>query len=1015
MAEAPVYAVARRFRKQLLEADANSLLKMAGAYKRLLDPVWPRMERLLDKVDDLIQQGQPIGPGLITRLWQEHELQQAYVRQLARFGSESAGRVTDEQRRMVELAFQHSRAMVDAALPPGIDTEVLAEAGLEWTQLHEGAVESLVGSFEQGAPLRELMAQAGAGTPGQVADALTEGLARGLSPRQVARKMKDAEGMGLTRALRVARTEQLRAYREATRATWQANPGIIKGYRRLAAKDGQTCFLAGTLVTTIAGDRAIEGIRRGEWVLTHTGLWRMVSEVMQRPYVGEFTAITLSSGESLEATSEHPVLLERQGELNWYPISCSTPGDRIIHHSKGFPQDVDHDFRDGTVERRIGQADHKVAVGNQAQRFAAISVRPSVPIDPVDFQGHIEIGEIEIDRIPINPCLLLIPNPQGRKALPRRTLGLGFSLVTAIADRAAEFLVAHCRDYAKALAAVLADIHHWRSSAFLRAIMPIGLGASGELLTATVTDHANRLRSPASEAAVDIACADRTLDLELLAAGDACLNEAGCGMLQIPATSGAETPTPSKRARWRTPVRFALGARDENRHTISISCVTKRHHQATVYNLEVEADHTYFANGILVHNCMACIALDGKLYPTNQPFPAHVADRCTMVPATVSYADLGLDVPEPKLEFQTAGDWFKKLPPAKQREMMGPGAFELWQAGKVKLGDFVATKTHPLWGKAELTASLKDMGKPKPPKAPRGPRAPKKPKGPAPVAYPDFKPQMTEDTRRAASKFLERGEKADSNSVARQAKADIEEQLTARMLKDPTATKAFREAWPNEINTLKLAGKTDAEFHAALLANPTHIGHLKNAMRGVVDEWAVTSADNSPQAVAMQELVQAEFPWVQAKAPLYRSPFARQREQLRSDVGTIVKARGPFYRRALRHMYENTQDALQAEGIEEVALVRGMNLAERPKWLEGGKRYDEVEVPLQPMSSFSSQIGTANTFMRSEGVVVGATVHRSWVLGTARTGFGCLNEYEYVVLAGPGKMQLNNIKGQWTQ
>ncbi len=48
--------------------------------------------------------------------------------------------------------------------------------------------------------------------------------------------------MGLTRALRISRTEMLRAFREGTRATYQQNPVTVRGYRRVAAKDADTCM-----------------------------------------------------------------------------------------------------------------------------------------------------------------------------------------------------------------------------------------------------------------------------------------------------------------------------------------------------------------------------------------------------------------------------------------------------------------------------------------------------------------------------------------------------------------------------------------------------------------------------------------------------------------------------------------------------------------------------------------------------------------------------------------------------
>ncbi|MHB1418469.1 MAG: hypothetical protein ACYCX4_02615 [Bacillota bacterium] len=53
---------------------------------------------------------------------------------------------------------------------------------------------------------------------------------------------------------------------------------------------------------------------------------------------------------------------------------------------------------------------------------------------------------------------------------------------------------------------------------------------------------------------------------------------------------------------------------------------------ATVYNIEVEDEHVYYANGFLVHNCTVCGPLHRKLFPIDRiPFggpPGHPRCRC---------------------------------------------------------------------------------------------------------------------------------------------------------------------------------------------------------------------------------------------------------------------------------------------------------------------------------------------------------------------------------------------------
>ncbi len=53
--------------------------------------------------------------------------------------------------------------------------------------------------------------------------------------------LKKALGIGLSRALTIARTETLRAHREATRASYQANKGLVGGWIWHSAADERTC------------------------------------------------------------------------------------------------------------------------------------------------------------------------------------------------------------------------------------------------------------------------------------------------------------------------------------------------------------------------------------------------------------------------------------------------------------------------------------------------------------------------------------------------------------------------------------------------------------------------------------------------------------------------------------------------------------------------------------------------------------------------------------------------------
>lgn len=68
---------------------------------------------------------------------------------------------------------------------------------------------------------------------------------------------------------------------------------------------GFPCFPAGTMVLTSEGYRAIEKIEVGDLVLTHKGRWRRVTTTMRREYRGPLQTIR-AQGTTIQATDEHP-------------------------------------------------------------------------------------------------------------------------------------------------------------------------------------------------------------------------------------------------------------------------------------------------------------------------------------------------------------------------------------------------------------------------------------------------------------------------------------------------------------------------------------------------------------------------------------------------------------------------------------------------------------------------------------------------------------------------------------
>jgi SPP1 gp7 family putative phage head morphogenesis protein len=98
--------------------------------------------------------------------------------------------------------------------------------------------------------------------------------------------------------------------------------------------------------------------------------------------------------------------------------------------------------------------------------------------------------------------------------------------------------------------------------------------------------------------------------------------------------------------------------------------------------------------------CAACLALDGREYPTDELMPLHPQDRCTMVPTV-----RGL----PPVPYETGETWFNRQSETVQRDILGPGRYEAWQAGRFAFADLASVRENDVWGASAQVTPLREL------------------------------------------------------------------------------------------------------------------------------------------------------------------------------------------------------------------------------------------------------------------------------------------------------------------
>jgi len=170
----------------------------------------------------------------------------------------------------------------------------------------------------------------------------------------------------------------------------------------------------------------------------------------------------------------------------------------------------------------------------------------------------------------------------------------------------------------------------------------------------------------------------------------------------------------------------------------------------------------------------------------------------------------------------------------------------------------------------------------------------------------------------------------------------------------------------------------------------------------LIKQWAFTSMED-PRSRLLQYAAAVEFdfePWFPG-GPITRETLL---QEFRSRWPHIVTDDATFdeiviaVRHFLRAQWLETQELLQKiTDAPYIMLCRGMS--RMPEALIPGETPSIEFMNYQPMSSFTVKPDTAVAFAGGQHAIVTVTgVHRSHILSTFATGFGCTSEGEFVVL-----------------
>lgn len=102
--------------------------------------------------------------------------------------------------------------------------------------------------------------------------------------------------------------------------------------------------------------------------------------------------------------------------------------------------------------------------------------------------------------------------------------------------------------------------------------------------------------------------------------------------------------------------------------------------------------------------------MHGSLHGLEETLDGHPQCRCIAAPRTKSWGDITGDstLPDTRPVIVPGEERFAALPAAEQEAILGPGLYQLYQGGSIRLADTV-TQTHDArWGSMRRPATIEE-------------------------------------------------------------------------------------------------------------------------------------------------------------------------------------------------------------------------------------------------------------------------------------------------------------------
>lgn len=223
------------YRRRLRQQEQQAVQTLEHSYSQVLATIKPALDKLYDDMVNALADGKKIPPSWIYEAGRLEHLKSYIDDQMSHYGLLSKMTVGQLQHQAALLGQEAGLAQLHATKPGGV----------AWTfgMPSDKAIADIVGVTQAGSPLDDLFSGFGREAANKAGQALVTGVTLGWNPRKTAAFIQDALQISRWRALNLARTEQMRAYRSANLLTFQQNSDVVDSWVWSATLDRATCIV----------------------------------------------------------------------------------------------------------------------------------------------------------------------------------------------------------------------------------------------------------------------------------------------------------------------------------------------------------------------------------------------------------------------------------------------------------------------------------------------------------------------------------------------------------------------------------------------------------------------------------------------------------------------------------------------------------------------------------------------------------------------------------------------------